>query len=45
MDSIAGLLHLLLNFLVAFASLIVNFLISSLTLLLNFIKAIAGSAQ
>ena len=45
MDSITGLLHLLLSFLVAVATLIVNFLVSFLQLILHFIQAIAGGAR
>lgn len=42
---IAGLLHLLLNFLLGAATLIVNFMISMLQLILQFIRAIVGGAQ
>lgn len=45
MDALANLLHLLLTFLVAVATLIVNFLISFLNLILQFIRGVAGSAQ
>ena len=45
METLNGILHIVLSFLASLATLIVNFLIAALQLLLGFIHSIVGTAQ